>query len=378
MVETPKLERLALLVASVFVAGACASADESVSSDSSGETPDYQSTRDDAATQTDSTGSKAASGEAGGQAAGGQGGGAPKAVGPVAHVDGTPIPAEDFNEEIEKVSKTGRFPPQLLQKFKSRLIERLIDQHLVDRAIEQKEIEVSEKEVDDKLETVRARFDEAARAQGTEQSLEKVAQKYGISDGELRDSVRRSIAIEKMLVEQGLELPDDSEVREYYENNKDKFTRPEQVRARHILAKVNPDADDETWEEAKKRIQKIRETATSDETDFAKLAEKKSEGPSAKNGGDIGYISREQFAPEFTKVAFEQKKGEISEPVRTKYGWHIIKTVDKRESKTLPFEKVQDKLAEQLKNKRVQKRLQSYLDELRQDAEIEKHPDNVE
>lgn len=378
MVETPKLEPLALLVASVLVAAACASTDESFSGDDSGETPDYQSTRDDAATQTDSTGSTSASGEAGRQAAGGQGGGAPKAVGPVAHVDGTPIPAEDFNEEIEKVSKTGRFPPQLLQKFKSRLIERLIDQHLVDRAIEQKEIEVSEQEVDEKLETVRARFDEAARAQGTEQSLEQVAQKYGISDGELRDSVRRSIAIEKMLVEQGLELPDDSEVREYYENNKDKFTRPEQVRARHILAKVNPDADDETWKEAKKRIQKIREKATSDETDFAKLAEKKSEGPSAKNGGDIGYVSREQFAKEFTDAAFELEKGEISKPVRTKYGWHIIKTVDKRDSKTLPFEKVQDKLTEQLKNKRVQKRLQSYLDELRQDAEIEKHPDNVE
>lgn len=382
---TPTL--LVLAAATAVAVGACASTDESVPERGSDDAPDYQSTRDDAANSSDSSSSPSTSRAAAPQtrqsATGesGSGGGSaepPKAVGPVAEVDGEAIPAEAFNEEIQKVAKTGKFPPSLLNKFKTRLIDRLVDQHLVDRAIEREEIEVSEKEVDGKLEKVRARFERAAKKKGKEQSLEQVASQYGISDSELRDSVRRSIAIEKLLVGEGMERPTDNEVEQYYEENKKKFTRPKQVRTRHILAKVKPDAAEAKWNDAKDRIKKIREKATADGTEFSDLAKETSDGPSAKNGGDIGYISRNQFDSSFTKVAFKLEKGEISEPVRTKYGWHIIKTLDKRKSKTLPFEEVEGQLEEQLKNKRIQKRLQKHLDDLRSGATIEKHPENVE
>jgi peptidyl-prolyl cis-trans isomerase C len=310
----------------------------------------------------------------------------PEATGPVATVDGDSISAEVFNDEIKKVAKTGKFPVPLLHKFKGRLIDRLIDQRLIDDAIEASSVEVSGEEVDDKLEQVRSQFDQAAKQQSGKQgrgqrpqSLEQVASQYGIGQDELRDSIRRSIAIEKLLVDKkDVEMPTDKEIRKFYDNNQKQFSRPEQVRVRHILVRVQPKAGDETWKKAEKKIGKIRKKATKDSTKFAKLARDKSDGPSAKKGGDVGFIGRKQFDKNFTDAAFDLEKSKISKPVKTKYGYHIIKLVDRREAETVPFEEVKDRLAKQLKNKRVHKQLQGYVKELRKDAEIEKHPKNVE
>lgn len=311
--------------------------------------------------------------------------GPPKATGPVATVDGEPIPAKAFNDEISKISKTGKFPPALLHRFKGRLIDRLIDQRLIDNAIENSSVEVQEKEVDKKLEEVRSQFDKAKKQKqtstgkaGTAQSLEKLAQKYGISSDELRDSIRRSLAIEKLLLDKGVEKPTDKEVRTFYEENPDKFSKPEQVHVRHILVKVKPGSGDAKWKKAKKQIDKLHKKATNEGTDFAKLAEKKSDGPSAKKGGDIGFISKKQFDKSFTKVAFKLDKGQISEPVKTRYGWHIIKLVERRDPEQVDYEKIKPKLTKQLKNQRIHKKLKSYLKDLRKDAEIEKKPGNVE
>lgn len=372
------LQTTAVLAAFLLI-GACASSPD-IPEESSGEKPSYQSTKEgDDAPQKSEEKESAESGEKTAESAAKSKSTPPEATGPVAHVDGDPIPAEKFNDEMKKVAKTGKFPVALLHQFKNRLIDRLVDQKLIDNAIDEASVEVSDKEVDQKLDDVRSEFDEANKKSGGKvRSLDQVARKYGISDDELRESVKRSIAIEKLLVDKGMKLPTDEEVKKFYEDNKGKFTRPEQVHARHILKKVKPDADKATWKEAKEKIEEIRNEAVKKETDFKKLAEKKSDGPSAKNGGDIGFISKKQFDQNFTKAAFKLEKDEISEPVRTKYGWHIIQLVERRESKVVPYEKVKDRLAKQLKNRKVQKQLQSFLAELRKGAEVEKHPENIE
>ena len=190
--------------------------------------------------------------------------------------------------------------------------------------------------------------------------------------------MRRSIAIEKLLVENGLELPTDEDVRKFYDDNQKKFTRPPQVHAKHILARVKPNAEKAKWDEAKKRVQKLRKKIVDDGAKFSKLAKENSDGPSAKKGGDVGFIAKKQFDKDFTDAAFKLEKNQVSKPVKTKYGWHLIKVVDRRESKTVPFEKVKARLAKQLKNRKIQKRLKSYIAQLRKEAEIEKHPENVE
>ncbi len=147
----------------------------------------------------------------------------------------------------------------------------------------------------------------------------------------------------------------DKEVKDYYEKHKKEFTQPAQVRARHILVKVPADADKKAWEEAKKKAETIRAKALKGE-DFSKLAKEYSEDPGSKNrGGDLGYFSKGRMVPEFEKAAFALKKGQISQPVKTTFGYHIIKLEDKKPSKQQAFKDVQQKIRQQLTREKQRK-----------------------
>ena len=125
----------------------------------------------------------------------------------------------------------------------------------------------------------------------------------------------------------------------YDEQVKKVESKPE-VRARHILVKTEEDAND--------IIERLNRGA-----DFAELAKEKSTGPSGAQGGDLGYFSKGRMLPEFEKVAFETKKGEVSEPVKTKFGWHVIKVEDKRDSKPPSFEEVKGGLMAGMVNQKA-------------------------
>ena len=107
--------------------------------------------------------------------------------------------------------------------------------------------------------------------------------------------------------------------------------REQEVRARHILV--------ETEDEAKAVLAELKKGA-----DFAELAKAKSKDPGSSDGGDLGYFTKEQMVPEFAEVAFKLDKGQISEPVKSQFGWHIIKVEDKREREPPPFEQVKDQI----------------------------------
>lgn len=128
-----------------------------------------------------------------------------------------------------------------------------------------------------------------------------------------------------------------------------------EIHARHILVK--------TEEQAKK----LRKRLDKKELSFAKLAEQTSlDTNSAAKGGDLGYFTPGQMIPEFDKAAFALKKGEISQPVKTNFGWHIIKLEDSRPAKAAPFDQVKQKVAQQLR----QQVAQEYINNLLQDANI--------
>jgi len=112
-----------------------------------------------------------------------------------------------------------------------------------------------------------------------------------------------------------------------YEDAVKQMTNEQEVRARHILVP--------TEEEAKAILAELKKGA-----DFAALAKEKSKDPGAAEGGDLGYFSKEQMVPEFAEVAFKLEKGQISDPVKTQFGWHIIEVEDKRTKPTPTFEQV--------------------------------------
>jgi peptidyl-prolyl cis-trans isomerase C len=129
----------------------------------------------------------------------------------------------------------------------------------------------------------------------------------------------------------------------------------EEVRARHILV--------ESEDEAKTILTELKGGA-----DFATLAKEKSKDPGAAQGGDLGYFSKEQMVPEFADVAFKMYAGQLSNPVKTQFGWHIIKVEDKRVREAPEFDKVKD----QIESYMMRKAQTDYVTKLRQTAKIER------
>jgi peptidyl-prolyl cis-trans isomerase C len=129
----------------------------------------------------------------------------------------------------------------------------------------------------------------------------------------------------------------------------------EEVRARHILV--------ENEDEAKAILDQLKGGA-----DFATLAKEKSKDPGAAEGGDLGYFSKDQMVPEFAEVAFKMYPGQLSNPVKTQFGWHIIKLEDKRTKQPPEFEKVKD----QIENFLARKAQTEFIAKLRQTAKVER------
>jgi len=131
---------------------------------------------------------------------------------------------------------------------------------------------------------------------------------------------------------------DENEARNFYEANIAAYRKDKTVEARHILIKVDENAGSEILEKARLRAIDVLNLVNKGE-DFSKLAEKYSECPSKNNGGYLGAFKRQDMVEPFSEKAFSMKPGEISEPVLTQFGWHIIKVEKVNESTVVPFEK---------------------------------------
>ncbi len=144
----------------------------------------------------------------------------------------------------------------------------------------------------------------------------------------------------------------DEEIRYYYDDNQQEFKAPKTVEARHILIKVDKDADAETIEKTKKRALNIMKMAQEGK-DFSELAKQYSDGPSGAGGGLLGTFKKEDMVKPFADKAFSMNAGDISEPVRTQFGWHIIKVEHVNEASTLTFNEVKEKIEKKIADEKA-------------------------
>lgn len=145
----------------------------------------------------------------------------------------------------------------------------------------------------------------------------------------------------------------DEEIRQYYEENEADFHEPPTVKARHILFAVKEDAPEEEVSKMKAEAQKVLDQAKQGK-DFAELAKQYSKDPgSAGQGGDLGYFRKEQMVGPFAEAAFAMKPGEISDLVRSPYGFHIIKVEDTKPERTVSFEEARSKIETELREQKA-------------------------
>jgi peptidyl-prolyl cis-trans isomerase C len=144
-------------------------------------------------------------------------------------------------------------------------------------------------------------------------------------------------------------------MRKVYDEAVGQMSKEPEVRARHILV--------ESEDEAKAVLAELKKGA-----DFAELAKTKSKDPGSADGGDLGYFTKDQMVPEFSEVAFKMDKGALSDPVKSQFGWHIIKVEDKRAKPAPEFEKVKD----QVETYVVRKAQAELVTKLREQAKVER------
>ncbi|MFQ5700671.1 MAG: peptidyl-prolyl cis-trans isomerase [Acidobacteriota bacterium] len=171
----------------------------------------------------------------------------------------------------------------------------------------------------------------------------------------------RYVLIERAPLLESVEISDE-EIRAEYDRNRARYHHDEQRRASHILFKIPPGASDEEIETIKQKASSVLEQIRSGR-DFAELARQYSEHDSAQNGGDLGWFSRGRMVPEFEKAAFSLNEGEVSDLLRTPYGFHIIKVTGSRPEGEQPFEEVSDQIRQQLAFRRAQDLLQRETDD---------------
>jgi len=187
----------------------------------------------------------------------------------------------------------------------------------------------------------------------------KAAEAKKIADGD--DFKRRlGFARNKVLMEMLLQSTAKSSVTDeamhkVYDEASKQMSEEQEVRARHILV--------ESEDEAKAIVAELKKGA-----DFAQIAKQKSKDPGAAEGGDLGYFTKDQMVPEFAAVAFKLDKGQISDPVKTQFGWHVIKVEDKRKRQVPDFDKVKDQI-ETFVQRKAQVELVS---KLRADGKVER------
>jgi peptidyl-prolyl cis-trans isomerase D len=142
------------------------------------------------------------------------------------------------------------------------------------------------------------------------------------------------------------------EIKQYYDEHPEEFKQPETVSARHILFKVPQDADAETDEAVRQKAVTVMEKARAGE-DFAELAKTYSEGPSKDKGGQLGEFKREDMVKPFSDAAFAMAAGDISEPVKTQFGWHVIKVETHNPASTLSLEQATGRITEKLADRKA-------------------------
>ena len=168
----------------------------------------------------------------------------------------------------------------------------------------------------------------------------------------------------------------DQQISDYYEDNIEMFKQEKQVNARHILFKVDQDAPDEEAGKIREKALLVLQKARQGE-DFEGLAREYSEGPSGKEGGSLGYFSQGQMVKPFEEAVFKMKKGEISDLVRTAFGFHIIQVEDIKEARTKGLEEVREQIAEALINNvsmdLAHERALSLIDQMPYEADLSQY-----
>jgi peptidyl-prolyl cis-trans isomerase C len=275
---------------------------------------------------------------------------------------------KELNIHLERVARQGRqVPDAQLAAIKNDILEGLIEREVLYQESQKAGIKVKDQTIDEQLAAVKKRFP-------SEAEYKTALGKMNLTEDEVKMQIARGLAIRELIEQQVTSkiVVTDAETKAYYDGNSQMFKQPGQVKASHILIKVDAGADDAKKAEVRKKIETVQEKVNAG-ADFAELAKEYSEGPSNTRGGDLGFFRRGQMVKPFEDAAFAMKANEVSDIIETRFGYHIIKVYGIKPEQTLAYADVKDKLNQRLKQEKVEKDATQYISQLKKDAKVEKY-----
>ncbi|MGV3622286.1 MAG: peptidylprolyl isomerase [Archangium sp.] len=271
----------------------------------------------------------------------------------------------DFNRLRAEPDATKR--AALRDELMKRGVEMLIGEKLMEAQVKDLNIEVADSEIELGMDDVKRQNNI------TGEQFEQLLAQEGYTLASYKAFMRKHLARLKLVnlkVRSKVKISDEDLKAEYARWSHDEANEFE-VHGRHILVQVPPKATPEQIEAARLKAVALMTEARQPGVDFAELAKKKSEGPSAADGGDLGFFKRGVMAAEFERWAFTMPAGGISEPIRTKFGWHVLKVEEKKALAAPPLEEVKDQLREKMLRGQLEKYTDQYVQELRAAAVVD-------
>jgi peptidyl-prolyl cis-trans isomerase SurA len=253
-----------------------------------------------------------------------------------------------------------------MQEICRKVLEKLIEEKLIDQEVKKSGIKISSKEIGATLEEVRR------RNAVTQEDLEKALAVEGLTLETYKKQIEKGLQRQK-LINWSVKVETkagEKELRDFYQKSIDRYRTNETYRPSHILFVIPKGATPEEIREIRKKGQKVLEKIKGGEN-FGEMALLYSEDASNKDRGNLGYFKKGELLPAFEREALRLKIGEVSGIVRTDFGFHIIKLLDRKGADPLPFEEVKEKVQADYYESEMEKAFRQYLGTLKEKSVIE-------
>jgi foldase protein PrsA len=277
-----------------------------------------------------------------------------------ATVNGEKITVDEVDRELAKFEKSAQFEQltaeqdadKVRRQFEQGYLSQIVRRHVMRPLAEERDLAITEAEVDESIEAIKADFP-------SDKEFEDALDQQGVSMDQLPELVRDQLTEEALREDVKAEIePSDDELQSHYDENIDRY---QQTKASHILIEQRAEAEDVAKELQGARANEIKKL-------FAERAKKLSQDPgSGKKGGDLGYFASGELVPEFEEAAGKLELGEVSDPVQSEFGFHIIRVTDRR---LQPFEEVRDQIAEELSGAEAEEAFQDLVVQAYKEADV--------
>ena len=272
---------------------------------------------------------------------------------------------DEFAKQSGLDSSMSKDDPQYKAAIQQ-IMPQLVSIEIAKAYAKEHDITVSDEEVDQEIAKIKEQVGDQARSSGqdlsNQEAYEQALKQNNITEEELRDDIRENLPVQKVQEKvAGNAEPSEKEIQKFYEKNKEaQFTTPEQRCVKHIL--FNKDQKQKA-EDVKKQLE--------DGGDFAKLAKEYSQDPgSAAQGGDLGCLGKGETVPSFEKAAFGAKQGEIVGPVKTQFGYHILKVTDVKPKQTRSLQEVESQIRSQLATEKQTEVFSKWVEEQKKKRDV--------